>query len=194
MIEINLIPPEFKKKKKDLLAIPGLNLPPEVVIGVGGVLLILLIGAHILLLSTNLAKLALHEGIENEWKGLTATKQQVDDVIKKLRQLQSTEKALEGIAGPGGLFRSEELNILSDSLPRNVWLGKVTLTRDILFVEGSALYRPAAKSDGIYALISNLKKNKNFAGHFTEIKLGPIQKRLIIKVEVEDFSITAKLK
>ena len=194
MIDINLVPPEFKKKKKSVLSIPGLNLPPEIVIGLGGGLLILLIGTHILLLTINILKLAQHRGIEDQWKSLAASKQRVDEVVKQLRQLQSREKAIEGIAGNGGLLWSQKLNILSDSLPRNVWFSKMTLSEDVFFIEGSAVYRPNAKDSGIYALISSLKKDKNFAGHFTEIKLGPIQKRLIGKVEVEDFSITAKLK
>ena len=60
MIEINLLPPELRKKKKRLLP-GGVNIPLEVIIGSAGGLIILLIFVHVALLGINIIKLNTHK-------------------------------------------------------------------------------------------------------------------------------------
>ena len=47
MIEINLIPYSLRKKKKDKFSLTEFNVPLEIVIGLGGGLIVLLVLVHV---------------------------------------------------------------------------------------------------------------------------------------------------
>ena len=120
-------------------------------------------------------------------------KENVDAVISEMRIFQGKYRAIENIAENGNLSWAQKLNILSDSLPRGVWLKKVALEDDMFFIEGSAVSKAGTEIISIHHLTSNLKKNDHFTQHFTDIELGSIQRRKINNVEIADFIITMKL-
>ncbi len=193
MININLIPPHLKKKEKAKL-LGKVNIPLEIIIGCGGGLLVLLGVIHVLLLFINIGKLAQHKSLQKQWETMRPGKENVDSVVNQMRQFQAKNKAIEAISGETSLSWAQKLNILSDSLPRGIWLKKIALTDDMLFIEGSAISKETTEIISINRFTSNLKVDKSFMEHFSDIELGSIQRRKIKSVEIADFVITMKVK
>ncbi len=194
MIEINLVPPQFKKKRKSHLPWKGFDIPLEAVIGLGGGLIILLIAAHVLLLALNIHHLAQHKGLQGQWESLASSKHNVDAVLNELRTLQGKQKSAAGITPKGKILWSQKLNILSDHLPRGVWLKRVALEENALLIEGSAISEQGEEMINVHKFISQLQKQDAFLEHFADIELSSIQRRKIKQVDVADFIITARLK
>ena len=193
MISLNLVPLDLQKKKKGQFSLRKFNIPLEVIIGCGGGLLVLLGVIHVLFLFVNMSKLAQHKSLQKQWEAMRPEKENVDAVISEMRIFQGKYRAIENIAENGNLSWAQKLNILSDSLPRGVWLKKVALEDDMFFIEGSAVSKAGTEIISIHHLTSNLKKNDHFTQHFTDIELGSIQRRKINNVEIADFIITMKL-
>ena len=193
MIDINLIPPHLRKKEKSRL-LGKVNIPLEVIIGCGGGLLVLLGIVHVLLLFVNIGKLAQHKTLQKQWETMRPGKENVDSVVNEMRVFQGKYKAIEDITGKSGLSWAQKLNILSDNLPRGVWLKKIALNEEILFIEGSAISKEITEIISIHHLTSNLKADDHFLEYFTDFELGSIQRRKIKNVEIADFVITMKVK
>lgn len=193
MIDINLVPPHLRKKRKGQF-LGKVNLPFEVIIGCGGGLLVLLGLIHVLLLFINVRKLAQHKKLQQQWETMRPDKENLDSVISEMRTLQAKYKAVEDIAGKNKLSWSRELNILSDSLPRGVWLKKIALNDKMFFIEGSAIAKETTEIVNVNRLTSNLNASAEFLEYFTDFELGSIQRRKIKNVEIADFVITMKLK
>lgn len=192
MININLTPPHLKKKEKSHL-LGKVNIPLEVIIGCGGGLLVLLGVVHVLLLFVNIGKLAQHKGLQKQWETMRPSKENVDSVVSEMRSLQGKYKSIEEITDKMGVSWGQKLNILSDSLPRGVWLKKVALDEDVLYLEGSAIPKESSEIISIHHFTSKLKQNESFVEHFTDLELGSIQRRRIKSVEIADFVITMKV-
>ena len=193
MININLIPPHLRKKEKNKL-LGKVNIPLEVIIGCGGGLLVLLGVIHVLLLFVNIAKLAQHKSLQSQWETMRPGKENVDSVVNEMRLFQGKYKAIQEISGDAGLSWAQTLNILSDNLPRGVWLKKISLNDEMLFIEGSAISKETTEIISINRFTSNLKADKNFREYFTDLELGSIQRRKIKSVEIADFVTTMKVK
>ncbi len=192
-IEINLIPPNLRKKKKGGIA-NGINIPLEVLIGSAGALLVLLVLAHFSLLFINMNELAKYRELQKEWKSILPAKENVEVVISELRGLQERDKAIKAILDDKTrIIWSQKLNILSDSLPKGVWLRKIVLNEEMFLIEGSAISRQKKEMINVHRLTANLKKEENFLNYLSDLELDAIQRRRIKKIEIADFIITTKL-
>ena len=194
MIEINLLPPELRRKRKGPILGGKFNLPPEIIIGLGGGLVVLLIFFHIFLMFTNMLRLAQYKGLKKDWEKVLPQKQQVDAIIQELKNLQSKLKSVEEALGSNENLWCRNLNIVSDVLPRGVWLRKLALNEDVFTMEGSAISKKTQERVNIHAFASNLKKEEKFLEYLTNLEIGSIQRRNINKIEIADFSLTAKIK
>ena len=194
MIEINLLPPELKKKRGSKILGGKFNLPPEVMIGLGGGMVAFLIIVHILLMLTNIARLAQYKSLKKEWDRMLPHKGEADNVVKELRNLQAKLKSIDQVSGQELYLWCQKLNIISDSIPRGLWLRKVSLNVHNLSIEGSAISKKDQERVNIHAFASNLKKEEKFMNSLTNLELGSIQRRNINKVEIADFVMTAKTK
>lgn len=193
MIEINLVPLHLRKKKKQALFAGGFKLPLEVVIGLGGGLLLLLVLVHVILLTINISKLATHNKLKASWEEIAPAKEKVDVVISELRRLQTKQSAIKKITEEKKVFWSQKMNILSNNLPKGVWLKKIAFNEDAFFVEGSAISRQNKEMIGVHKFAANLKKDEDFLTDLMDLELGSIQMRKIQKVDVADFLITSRL-
>lgn len=193
MIEINLIPSSLRKKKKVNALVSGLNMPLEIVVGsIGGVFLVLFV-LHAFLLLINVGKIVQRNNLKGQWQSILPAKESVDGVIAEMRALQTSHKAIEDVTTGKRIIWSQKLNIISDSLPRGVWLKKIALTDEMFFVDGSAISSENKEMVNIHSLTSALKENKDFMEQLSELELGSIQRRKIQKMEIADFLITTKI-
>jgi len=194
MIEINLVPTNLRKRKKRNLLPGGFRIPLEVVIGIGGGLIVLLIMSHFMLSIINMTKVVKLKSLKKEWDTINPQKNKVDVVIKDMRELQQKHKAIESLITQNRILWSQKLNVLSDSLPNEIWLRKVALNEKIFFIEGSAISKHNQEMINVHKFTSNLKSQKSFLKDLTDLELGSIQRQRIKNVEIADFLITIKLK
>ena len=193
MININLIPPHLRQRRKSRLW-GRLNIPLEIIIGCGAGLLMFLALIHILLLLLNVRKLAYHQILKGKWEAMAPDKENVDSVINEMRAVQGKYKAIEDIVTKGGVSWAQKLNLLSDNLPRGMWFNKLVLDDEMLLVEGSAISRDTNEIINVHRLTVGLKENAEFMRDFVDLELGSIQRRKIKNVEIADFVITMRLK
>ncbi len=170
----------------------SMKIPLEIVIGVGGGFLMLLIFVHIVLLFLNVMKITEQGRLKKEWTTLAPQKQQVDDILMKLRTLNSNFDSIKSVTGEADISWSEKLNILSDVLPREIWLQRVAYIDGVLYIEGSAISKEHREMLVVHGFASNLKKEARFLEGLTNVEFGSIERRRIQQIEVADFLMTAK--
>jgi Tfp pilus assembly protein PilN len=194
MIEINLVPEHLRKKRKPRLRGPSQGLPRETVIAIIVGVVILVVCAHIFLQVLIAVRFMEYKKYAQEKESIVEQKTNVDRIVHELRRAQGNLKAIEKVIGDRWILWSQKLNSVSDNIPRGVWLTKITLEKDILRLEGSAVSKDKTEMINVHSLTSNLKNHNDFAGHFRSIELGLIKTRKIIGTVVADFTITATLR
>jgi len=190
-IELNLIPPNMRRRRRRLLA--GIKVPLEVIIGLFGGVIMLLIFVHGGLLLFNFYRLNQHHNLKKEWDVTIPSKENVDKVLKEIRELQGKQKAIEKITMEDRVLWAPKLNVISDKIDRGIWLTRIRLKDGIFFIEGSALSKGGDEMINVHTFTSDIKNEPLFVEKVSDLELGSIQRRYINKTEVADFLITAKL-
>ena len=194
MIDINLTPKNFKRKKKRNLLPGGFQIPKEVIVGSVGGLIVLLVLLHVTLQFFVFRKIFQHKNLKVQWEELSSPKANVDAVVKELRMLQNKIKSIEDITSENHMSWSRKLNIISDVLPRGVWLRKVALSDEVLFIDGSAVSQRNNELINIHDFANSLKKQEIFMKNFKDLEMGSIQSRKIQQTDLADFLIKVKIK
>ncbi len=194
MIDINLIPTNLRKKKKaSVLRGFSFNLPPEAIVGLVGGLIVLLGVVHFLLLGFLASKIAQKRQLERSWQEILPQEQKANRLINEWRALQVKKRDIEKMTTARRVLWAPKLNAISDSLPRGVWLNRISLNKDGLTIEGSVVSRMADEMGSVGSLATNLKSQKQFLNGLNNVEVGPLQRRKIQTTEIADFSITAKV-
>ncbi len=196
MININLVPQHLRKKSKaNFLQSPSLVIPREAFIGLVGGLVAVLICTHVVLQVIIFMKFFQHAQQKKEWGTILPEKKQVDVVLNELRSIQSKIRAVEQVTTGERLFWAQKLNDISDSLPKGIWLTKMSLVEKVLLIDGSVVSRDKGEIIRVGQFVAELKKHKGFMRGVQnkQVEVGSIQKRKIHDVEVADFLLTVKL-
>ena len=193
MIDINLAPENLKKKKKSS-TLSAMNVPQEIVVGLVGGLLALLLFVHIILQGVIFFQFIQHARLNKEWESLKPEKENTDKILTDLRVLQTKIKNVENLTTAKRILWSKKLNDISDSIPREIWLTKVSLEEKILTIEGSAVSKNQDQMVSVGNFTTKLKEQKTFMKDFSSLEVGVMQRRKIQTTEIADFSVTAKLK
>lgn len=193
MIEINLAPDNIRKKRKKTFFPKALSIPREAIIGLVGGLIVLLVLVHILLQVMIFVKYAQHLREKKRWESILPEKEKVDVVLTELRTLRNKLNAIRQVTTEERISWAHKLNNISDSVPRGLWLNKISLGEKILLIDGSVVSRNKDEIVSVGNFVTNLKKHKSFMKGLENIEVGSIQKRNIKTVEVADFLITIKL-
>lgn len=193
MININLYPEDQQRKRKKHNLNARIRIPPEIVIGAGGGLIMLLVCVHIIFLGVNLTKLAQHQALNKEWEDMQPAKKNADVVINELRDHRERYDKLKELVNKPDISWSERLNIISNKIPDGVWLKKLSLTDEILLMEGSAISRQKTEMIDVHTFTSNLKKDERFLTGFKSLEIESIQRRNRGSAEIAGFIIKAGL-
>ncbi len=205
MIEINLLPKELQKKK--------FKLPPAVVFkwGLASLALLVLVPFIVggFIHTKGSALLVLRE----EEARLAPLKKEAEDLQKEAAGLKNRLAPIDKFRGDGIIW-SRKLNRISDALPREIWLTRVSLEsagqsgfsasraeeqEQMLVIEGVVA---AGKQEGMLAplgkFIENLKSDKSFFSDFVSIESRGIKEKVItakkVKQAVLSFEIVCPLK
>ena len=117
----------------------------------------------------------------------------MDLVVNQMREFQGILKTINNITKKDGIRWAQKLNIISDSLPKGVWLKRLALDDGVLFIEGSAISKQQKEMINAHSFTSLLKEDKSFLTHLNDLELGSVQRQKIQNLEVADFLITAKV-
>jgi len=194
MIEINLLPERFRKKKKGL-AISFPQLPREALILFIGGILCLLILIHILLVGVLIIQRVRLSSLNRGWQKIMPAKTQVDGVKEEIAKIENRLRSFDAATDPSKrIIWAKKLNQLSDFLPGGVWLTKLSFLNERFIIEGSAISKKGEEMVMVGKFTSALKDDPVFTRDFKDIELTSINRRLIKSVEVADFVITVILK
>jgi len=194
-VHINLVPESSRKKRTiGVLPIKSLQLPREVVIGLVGGLVAMLVAVHLVLqFFIVLRFVQLHQST-GTLKRISGQKTEVDSVLQHLRKLQNNLKTIDGISKNRKIYWAPKLNALSDVLARGIWLEQISLDKKKLIMKGSAVSKSGAEMIEVNNFVSKLKNDKIFSGDFSRLEQGSIKARKISNTTIADFTITAQLK
>lgn len=195
MIDINLLPDHLRKRRKSELFSGGVfNIPREVFVGIGGGIIVLLLFIDGLVFAGKIIKFMEYQHVKTKWQAMLPEKTMMDSVKQNLQEVQKEVKAIKDIMEGQSSSWSQKLNALSDSLPKGVWLRKITLNDKQLFIEGSTVSQGQSEIINVGNYVSNLKKDAQFINDFENIEVDYVQSRKTEGLQVSDFTILAKLK
>ena len=205
LIEIDLLPPEMKPKKKFLM--PEIGLLPVFLWAVSS-----LIAIHLILISATAYQKGQLNKLNRRWAELTSSNAKLDELKKEIKEVQARVETIEGLLRRRFIW-ARKLNQLSDVLSKGVWLDQDHL--DIkkqqvpsnqkgvppkkmlsysLVLHGTAVSREEEETAVIGRFMKALKEDKEFFSDFIDIELGSIQADEIANKDVMHFTITCYFK
>ncbi len=195
MIEINLVPPQLRKRQKKNFSATGIfNLPQEIVFALIGGVIAFLIVIHVLLQLNIFLKVIQHSALKAQWAKTQPEKQQVDVVLNELRSSQNKINAINKVTTSKRLLWAQKFNEISESLPRGMWLNRLSLESNVFMIEGSAFSKIGNEMTTVGDFLTTLKNSKAFMEGLENIDVGSIQRRQIKSVDISDFYITIRIK
>ncbi|MEA3328237.1 MAG: PilN domain-containing protein [Candidatus Omnitrophota bacterium] len=190
MIQINLLPQNLRKRKREIPEIPLLP------VGIG-IVVILIVSSFILL-----AVLSHYQGrvktLSGQLKQKNLSKQKAFKLQTGVKRFRSKERIIDQLTRRK-FFWAEKLNLISDLIPNGVWLTdisfKETGSSGFLTLDGMAIpYKKQEMINLVTLFMKNLKQDSIFYNEFASIKLGPIHRIKIGDVEAMQFSLTCQFK
>lgn len=193
MINLNLIPVDLRKKSKGLLG-GTINLPREILLGVGVLVVFLLVLIHSFLTINWLVKRIALQQVSNNWKSVEPDKKAIDAIGEEVKAINKKMKSLEDFVKKRQTTWSQKINIISDVMPKGVWLTKLVIDEKSLVLQGMGVSKQRNEIVMIGSLNTALKKEPMFASDFSNIEVNAINRAKFNTADVSQFTLTAKLK
>jgi Tfp pilus assembly protein PilN len=193
MIRINILPEQARRKRAGFAAQNWLKIPMENVVGIAGGVCAVLLAVHILLTGVALATKMHIAGRAKKWEHLSGEKQNIDAVMRELNANRDKLKSIKEISEGKILSWSRILNVISDSIPKGVWLRQISVEDKILLVQGSAVSKVRSEMSSVGGFVARLKESEYILNNFEDFEVGSIQRRRDTTVGVADFSFSLNL-
>jgi hypothetical protein len=193
MIDINLIPQAFQKNGKNDANSLKINLPKEVLMGVGAGVVFLLVLVHLVLGGMWLIGIGHLSHVKSKWDSLSADKGMLDAMAHESVDLKKKMKTISDMTVKKSIMWSPKFNAISDALPRGLWMRQMTLDKVGLTMEGGVVSKSQSQINDVDQFLSALKQNDNFMKGFSSLEVNSIQGGKNTAIEVTDFSVMAKL-
>ena len=192
MIEINLLPPQLRKKRKTAnLVSRTIALPRDTVIALAGGAIFFLLFVHAVLQFVIAIKFVQIKRYERQLEKIAPDKANADRVVQELRVLQAKVIAIEDVAGQRKVLGAKKLNEISNALPPGIWLTRLAFQDGLLVMQGSAVSKTKNEMSTVHSFTANLKNEQGFNDSLSNIELGLIKSRKINTTPIADFTITA---
>ncbi|MFH1856301.1 MAG: hypothetical protein ABH836_03600 [Candidatus Omnitrophota bacterium] len=187
MIEVNFLPPEYKKRKFELPDFGELKVLP-IIIGIVSFLITLY---FILGIITSIKVNDLNK-LNNEWQAVSGDKEHVDNLKEEIGQLKKKADIIDEITNSRFLW-AKKLNQLSDLMIDGIWLDNLSLgqrkDRAVLILKGKVFSKDKEETALIGDFIKNIRQEKDFFKDFSEIELESIKRRKLGETEVMEFNL-----
>ena len=195
MIGINLVPVHLRKKEiRGAWSSVAIDIPKEILFGVGGIFIALLALIHGLLIGLWLMQFTRHAVDQAIWQKMSPDKNNIDSINKELKGLKNKISTIDNVTFKKAISWAQKLNILSDAMPKGVWIKKIAWNNTVLTVEGSAVANLHEEIAIVGNFVSNLKKEESFVKDFSSLELTSVTHSKKGVTETADFIIMAKVK
>jgi Tfp pilus assembly protein PilN len=188
MIEINLLPEEFRKKKPDpafSLDIEAEKLKFLIIGGAAGILILIIVTLFL----GSFIRSAQINGLMAKEKKFSDRISKVESVNKETAVLKAKMAALDQLTKRKFLW-AEKLNQLSDLVLPGIWFTRVyTDSENRLIIEGSVISKSEEAMASVGKFMKNLKDSQQFYGDFKEMKLESVQRKNKEERDMVDFKI-----
>ncbi|MFH0839363.1 MAG: hypothetical protein V1893_04165 [Candidatus Omnitrophota bacterium] len=206
MIEINLLPEEYKKIKKTRILVLPKGIKFFISLWFFGLFLML----GLFLTITIEAKIVRLGKINKEWSLLQSKNKELEALKSQAVQLENEITAYKKIF-TRSFFWSEKLNSISGNLVDGIWftslhigsggapasqistLPSKSVIRSMV-ISGSVFSIADTGIDSLNQFIGNLKRDEEFSRDFKTIELTSVQSKKIADKEVQDFTVVLSLK
>jgi Tfp pilus assembly protein PilN len=202
MIEINLLPDDFKSKQKSNKQSLPINL---ILISINAVLVVILL----IVTAINLSNTIKLNAMNTRLAGLAPEQQKIISLQRKIESLKATNQSFYYLVEDRFLW-AKKLYYLDELLIPGVWLRNLSLKREVinamvdasypgnstnyLEIDASVVSVSSDEMGLIGKLIRNLKTSKEFFQDFSNIELEGVVRRTIASVEIMDFTLICKFK
>ena len=170
-----------------------IKIPQELLVGVGVGLLFLIVTVHLILGVVWFGGMHQLAGYKANWQQVLPDKTKLDSIKKEIGDLKRKINLISDMTTQKTLLWAPKFNAISNSLPRGVWIRKMTLDKVGLTIEGSVVSKSQNEINNVGMFLSALKKNKEFMKGFSSLEENSIQGGKNNAIEVTDFSVMAKL-
>lgn len=219
MIEINLLPPEIKKRKRKI-ELPDISFLP-IVAGLLGVIIII----HLLLGMTLSLKAKSLKRLERKWETILPDEQVADRMKSELTAMRGKIGAIDKLMKNRRSW-ARRLNDISDSMIAGVWLNKLWLENRVITQEpavkndaggsggkvkeikaeskkivirslhlaGSVIAAGGEETATIGKFIRGIKDNESFFSDFKDIESASIQRTKLKEEEIMNFELIGYFK
>jgi len=201
MIEINLLPAEYKKEIKSLEEKLPINL---ILLSLNGLLFVILLVVSAFTFGRSITLHALNTRLKN----LAPDQQKIIAIQQKIENFKKENELFISLFTPQVVW-SKILNKLSDLSVNGIWLSRLSLedeaqalARDrnlpttvvskYILISGTAVSRYRDEMVVIGDFIGRLKSDASFAGDFKNIEIESVVRRRIVDTEVMDFTLNCK--
>ncbi len=192
MIDINLIPAALRKNGKENVSL-DVNIPHEILLGVGSGLVLLLVTVHLILGAVWLVGMGRLASDRANWQKLSPDKTALDAINNESKDLKNKINVISDMTTRKSVLWAPKFNAISDALPRGLWIRKMTLNKTSLVVEGSVVSKTRNEINNVGLFLSALKQNDDFMKDFSSLEVNSIQRGKTNAIEVTDFTVMAKL-
>ena len=194
MIDINFIPDNLRKRKRRDFSSSDSMIPLEVIVGVSGGVFVILFLIHCSLIFMWTFNQTKHAIIKAQWSAILPDKNSIDSLTNQLREVQKKVNAIKQVTQGQGLSWARWLNIISDSIPKEIWLRRIVLNDKSLAVEGTAVSKNSDEMINVGNFVTQLKNNPEFMEYIDSVEIENIQRRSNQMLDVADFVLMIKLK
>jgi len=194
MVDINLIPVALRKDGKGQASALAVNIPHEILLGVGAGVVFVLLAVHLILGGLWLMGIGRLSQANAEWQKVLPDKTTLDSLNKETGDLSKKIKIISDMTTMKSVLWAPKFNAISDHLPAGLWIRKMTLDKLGLTIEGSVVSRSQNEINNVGLLLSALRQNDGFMKDFSSLEVNSIQRGKNSVVEVTDFTVMAKLK
>lgn len=199
MIEINLLPPELRVKKKEPMKLPSLPIIP-----VAAGIVCLLIAIQVILWLFIQVKSVSRDSLKKKVASIAASNKDAMSIDSSLREISSKVEVADKLLN-ARFNVSKKLNEISDSMVSGVWLRSLDvkkgeslnepgLLRETLVIEGSRIISGGSAEGAIGKFVNSLKENASFLSDFDNIEIAKEERKKVENIEVMDFVIICHFK
>lgn len=194
MIEINLLPPNLRVKKREPLKLPSLPVIPA---AAGAI--IFLIAVQVLLLVLIQVKSVSRDSLKKKVASISASNKEAMNIDAALRGISSKVEVIDKLSA-SRFNVAKKLNDLSDSMTSGVWLRSIEvekgesfnepgILRETLVIKGSSVTSGETGEAAIGKFVNSLKENESFSSDFDNIEIAKEERRKVQNTEIMDFVV-----
>ena len=199
MIEINLLPPNLRVKKKERMKLPSM---PVIPVAAGAVCL--LIATQVLLLFFVQFKNISRDSLKKKIALISTSNKEAMAIDKSLREISAKVEVADKLSN-ARFNLAKKLNDLSDSMVSGVWLRSLGVKKteasnepgvssETLVIEGSSIISGDNAELAIGKFVNSMKENASFSSDFDNIEIIKEERKKVENTEIMDFIVNCHFK